>query len=124
MLHRLWLARAIAAIHSAIVLLFAIGWALPWRESHWAVVCAAVIVQGGWWLFGNRCLLTVWEARLRGKEPEPVPAAPDEDAPNFIRDGMTRLLGRRPPERWLSYATYGVLWGSFTIAAARLGFGS
>src|SRR5262245_18845924 len=120
MTHRLWLARAISAVHSAVVLLFVVGWATPWREVLWAVVVGAVTVQMGWWLFGNRCVLTVLEARLRaGLEAAPLAPAP-EHAPNFIADVATRFLGHRPSERALQLMTHGVMWGAFSIAAARL----
>jgi len=115
MLDRVWLARAVSAVHAAVILLFVTGWAMPWREALWAVVLGALVVQAGWWLFEDRCVLTVLEARLRGE------ASVVETRPNFIGDVATRVLGRRPSERWLSVATYGVMWGSFAIAAARLG---
>jgi len=117
MAHRLWLARAISVVHGAVVLLFVVGWALPWRQALWAVVLGATVVQAGWWLFGNRCLLTVAEARLRGS---PAGGVTLDDA-HFVRDLAERVLGRRPSERWLELATYGVMWGAFAIAAARLG---
>ena len=116
---RLWLARAIWFLHTSIVLLFAIGWALPWRNALWAVVVAAALVQVGWWIFGDRCLLTVAESRLRGASDE----EPEGAEARFVGDLAARILGWRPADRWLDLATYGVMWGACAIAALRLGLG-
>lgn len=101
---------------------FLVGWALPWREALWAVVVGAVVVRAGWWLFDDRCLLSILEARLRGgavsfsTQPELAP----EEKPNFIADTVEGLLGRPMPLHWVNNATYAVLWSAFSIAAVRL----
>lgn len=119
---RLCAARALSAMHLAIVLLFVVGWALPWRGVLAAVVVAAPVVQAGWWLFGDRCLLTLLERRLRGASP-PRAASADEAPPNFLVDLASTVVGRPVSDAWVNVTARVVMWTAFTIAALRLALG-
>lgn len=119
---RIWLARVLTALHVSIVFVFVIGWALPWHSALVAVMVAAVVVQSGWWFFGDTCVLTLLEQKLRGA-PRPddrgrahLPEAP----PNFLLETATRMLGRPASARVVDALARIVMWGAFAIAALRL----
>jgi hypothetical protein len=108
-------------MHLAVISLFVVGWALPWRELLIAVVVAAPVVQAGWWIFGDLCVLTLLERRLRGAPLAPV----DTGAlpPNFIADVASSLLGRPVSHGWINVMARVVMWAAFAIAALRLARG-
>jgi hypothetical protein len=123
---RLCAARTLALLHVAILSLFVFGWALPWRAMLVAVVVSAPIVQAGWWIFRDRCVLTLLEKRLRGSR-APAVATPGADAdppPNFIADLARSVLGRPVSHGWVDLVARVVMWSAFGIAALRLTVGA
>ncbi len=119
------LARLIWALHVAIVAFFLVGWALPWRWALWTVAVGAVVLQVGWWLCNDVCWLTLLEERLKGAPEAPPPGTREEAeaAPNFVSALVDRILGRPMPESRVNAVIYGIVWGGFTIAVARLWLG-
>jgi len=119
---RLWTARALSVVHGAVVALFLVGWALPWRGALWAVAIGAIVVRTNWWLFDDRCLLTILESRLRGGDALAARRL-EEDAdapPSFIGDLVARVLGRPLPLQWVDNASHAIMWGAFSVATLRL----
>ena len=119
---RLCGARTLGAVHLAIISLFVVVWASPWRELLIAVVVAAPVVQAGWWIFGDVCVLTLLEKRLRRSQ---LPTKEDTGAPppNFIVDVASRVLGRPVSHGWINVTARIVMWAAFAIAALRLASG-
>ena len=95
---------------------FLVGWALPWRGALWAVAIGAVVVQAGWWLCADRCVLTILEEQAR----EGGAATNPEREVDFLARLLSGLTGRPVPARWVNRAAYGVLWGSCAVALLRL----
>ncbi len=119
-------ANLLSVLHVAIIVLFVVGWAAPWREVLWAVVVGALVVRAGWWIFEDQCLLSILEERLRaalGAEAVERRETEGERKPNFVADTVTRILGRPMPVRWVDNVTYGILWSSFSVASLRLAAG-
>lgn len=113
---RLLLARLVHGHHLVSTILISIGWALPWTWTLWTVLVVYPLVQIQWWLFGNRCVLSILEEKLR----RTGPAAGEAEELHFVQVLGSRLL-RRPLSRvWADVFSYGVLWGGFAVAAARL----
>lgn len=100
------------------MVLICFGWALPWGSALWAVLCFYALVQLNWCMFGNRCLLTILEERLRGTGA--ATAGATEEPLHFVQVVGARLL-RRPVSRfWADVFSYAVVWGGFGLTAARL----
>jgi len=116
---RALLARLVWAHHFAIFAFIAVAWALPWTWSLWTALFLYPLVQLGWWLFGNRCVLTVLEEKLR----RPAPRTDVEEL-HFVQALGTRLLGREVSRSFADVLSYGAVWGGFAIVGVRLYFRS
>lgn len=114
---RLAAARLVWALHLGVTLFVLTGWLLPWSWALWTAVILYPVVQLNWLVFGNRCALTVVEERLRRGT-----GTDDDDGAelHFVVGLLTRLLGRPVPRFYGDLVSYGVLWGGFTVASARL----
>ena len=106
-------------LHFAVISIFLVGWALPWREAHAVVVVSAIVVRVGWLLFDDLCILTLLQERLRALDGLP-PAHPEGEPPNFIAAALSRCLGRSVSPGLASNLTYGILWTAFALAGVRL----
>jgi hypothetical protein len=78
------------------------------------------IVQLNWWIFGNRCVLSVLEERLRERAGRRAIGEADREPLEFVSHLMSSVLGRPVSRSWGSRVSYSVLWGGFAIAAMRL----
>ncbi len=113
------LSHVLTALHFAVISVFVVGWALPWRAALVTVVVLAVVVQGGWWACNDRCWLTMVDEWLCG--PAAATEAPVPDGPpNFLLRTATRLFGRPVSRAAVDWVARGVLWTAFAIAAGRL----
>ncbi len=118
---RLLLARVVWAVHTAIFAYFVIAWTLPWDWSLWSCVIGYPLLQINWWSFGNRCILTIVEERLRGPDAKRHVAEDDAEEPlNFTAEILSRALGRPVPHWTADVLSYGIVWGGFTLSALRL----
>lgn len=113
------LAAAVWAHHLLVFVFIAVAWALPWAWSLWLALIFYPLVQLNWWWFGNRCVLTVLEEKLRRAAPTAPPAEGKEPL-HFVQGLGSRLLGRPVSRVWADVVSYGVVWGGFTIAGLRL----
>ena len=120
---RLWLARSVWWVHSSVLVFLVFGWALPWRWALWVVAIGAPVTQLGWWFCENRCVLTIVEDWLRGKDPAGRPATEDDEGEpptRFVAEFLERLIGRPVSERVANALSYTVVWGGGGIAIFRL----
>jgi len=109
------LARAVAWVHTAIVLFFALGWMLPWPSAHWAVIGGGVLLQSIWCFLRDNCPLTLLERWLSGTGPE----EPGER--RFFVSGLLSTVLRRPvSDRAGNAVVYSVLYSSMLICAVKL----
>jgi hypothetical protein len=118
---RLGLARIVWAHHLMVVGLVAFGWALPWRGALWGALALYPIVLLNWWVFGNRCVLSVVEERLRGTSARA--SGQTEEPLHFVQLLGSRLVGRPVPRVWADIVSYGVVCFGFAITGLRLYLG-
>lgn len=118
------LAQTVWAIHLAFVVFILVAWLLPWKWALWAAVIGYPVVQINWWLFDDRCGLTVLEEWLRspqaGTARLQAAAAEEEEPLHFIAHLGERLLGRPMPRETADVLSYAVVWGGFAVASLRL----
>lgn len=113
---KLTLAEAIKRLHTFILIIAIAGWVLPyqsWLEGYVALL-GTILVQ---WLFlDNKCILTIWENRLRnGSTPET--AVHDE---TFIARTVNHLCGWQPSDNLVNLVSYVTIIILMAIAVARL----
>lgn len=113
--YRLWLARAVAGLHIAVIVVMALGWLLPWPWAWWSVLVGGVILQTIWCLWRNQCPLTVLEARLRGESF----TAKEQPRP-FVSNLLSRVLGQAVSNRTGNCVAYGVLYVSLFLCVRNL----
>lgn len=112
------LARAVALLHMAIIVLFTVGWLLPWNTAYWLVIGGGALLPISWALFDNNCPLTRLERQLAGTARD---AEPDGQN-HFVSRLLSRVLGRPVSDRTGDIVVYAVLISSMSICAARLTF--
>ena len=112
------LARVVSGVHTMIVVFSCVAWALPWTWAMWVAVIAYPVIQLNWWVFDNRCILTVLEEKLRG--PGAKRHAADDEPLNFVAELGSRILGRPVPGSWANVASYAVIWWGFAVVSVRL----
>ncbi len=121
---RLTMARIIWFLHTSIVVFMLTGWAYPWEWAAVAILVGCPLIQLNWWIFGNRCVLTIIEEKLRGAPMEALASdESQEEPPSFVQNLALRFLGRPIPYAVANAAAYVVLWGSFTAVTVRYGLG-
>lgn len=108
-------ARAVAVVHSGVVGLACVAWASPSRAGLVAAAIFYPVVLLNWWAFGNRCVLTVLEEKLRGPAPAPL-----EEPLHFVQACGSRLMGRSVPRVYADVVSHGVVWGGLAAAWTRL----
>ena len=117
----LMLARVVWSLHFLVMIWIAIVWSLPWSWAWWAALIGNPIVQLNWWIFDNRCALSVLEERLRARAAGGAVIPADDGQPlEFVSGVLSRILGRPVSRGWGSAVSYTFLWGGFAIATARL----
>ena len=114
-------ARFVWGLHVAVIAFLLAGWALPWPAAWWTYAIGAPFVQVGWILFDDYCWLSILEARLR-REPLVKETEEGQEQRAFVAELLESILGRPVPKRLSNAISYGVLWGGFAIACARLCF--
>ncbi|MBB85208.1 MAG: hypothetical protein CL931_15480 [Deltaproteobacteria bacterium] len=114
-------ARFVWGLHVAVIAFLLVGWALPWPAAWWTYAIGAPFVQVGWILFDDYCWLSILEARLR-REPLVKETEEGQEQRAFVAEFLESILGRPVPKRLSNAISYGVLWGGFAIACARLCF--
>jgi len=107
------LANAVAFVHTAVVLFFALGALLPWRAAWWVVLVGGIILMVIWRSYANNCPLTTLEARLRGQTPDP-------SQPRFVATLVQKCSGMTITNRSADAVAYTVLIVSMIIAVLRL----
>ena len=104
-------------LHSAVIVLILTVWSLPWGWALWLGLALYPVVQLNWCVFGNRCVLTVLEERLR--HPEGMSEA-GEPPLHFVSGLLSRILGRPVSHFWGDVVSYVVVWGGFALCLTRL----
>jgi len=118
---RIRLANGVWALHFGVVAFFVVGWLLAWGWALWTVAVGVPALQLTWQAFGDRCPLTMLEARLRG--PAAVePVHPDDGGAerSYVGELLSRILGWRVSERLATRIVHGVTWFAFSAAVIRL----
>jgi len=117
------LARLVAYLHTVLVVVFGLGWLLPWTAVHWLVIGGGIAMQLSWWLLDGDCVLTRLERYL-----ERVDGAPREEEAGDERRFVTRLvsglLNRPVPDGVGNLIVYVALYTSMSICAVRLALGA
>lgn len=116
---RLGAARLVWAIHVAVIAFLLSGWALPWSGAWWIYVIGAPFIQVGWIFFDDYCWLSILEAKLR-RESLVKETLDGAEQRAFVAELLESILGRPVPKSISNGISYGVLWGGFVIACARL----
>ena len=120
---RLAAARLVWLAHTGVTGWLLLGPLLPHRAAAWALVVGNPLIHLQWRAFGDRCLLTILEERLRGATFERRAAVVDGDEPvGFVAETLSRALGRPVTHGFANVLSYGVLWAGFAIAVVRLAF--
>ena len=136
------MARTVWLLHVGVMLLLLTAWCLPWRWAPWVAVTLAPMVHLNWWVFRDRCILTILEEKLRGA-PAAAPVAAGGEAParpagpavgdepqealgdteedlHFVSTFLSGLLGRPVSRAVADRISYGVVWTGFALGAGRL----
>jgi hypothetical protein len=98
---KLILARFIHHAHTAIVAFSLIGWLLPTTEMLQIYIVIMVAIMGQWAVCDNKCILTIWEDKLRGNK-----AVPGSES--FIGQVIFRLMGWKPSEKNVDRLSYSI----------------
>jgi hypothetical protein len=107
------LANVVAVVHTALVIFFALGWALPWQAAWWGVLVGGIALITIWRSYSNNCPLTVLEARLRGLQPDP-------SQPRFVGTLVQKFFRMTISNQSADAIAHGFLIVSMIIAVLRL----
>jgi hypothetical protein len=102
----------IRTLHFSILLFVMLGWAAPSQSARILHLLLIPILILHWKTNNDTCILTSFEARIRGEE------LPEEGG--FIRSLLERLTTREIPEASLRAGIYGCMATAWIIGAARL----
>lgn len=110
---KLLLAQIIHHTHTAIVAFLLLGWLLPTAAMLQIYVIVMIAIMGQWAACDNKCILTIWEDKLRGHA-----VAGSE---SFIGRVIEKLTGWRPSEKAISRLAYSIGCACTIGALIRLG---
>src|SRR5262244_1901203 len=96
----LFFARTVWAVHLLILVWLAVVWSLPWKWAWWAAMIGNPVVQLNWWLFDNRCALSILEERLRARSAPSAQSDVDGEPGDFVSRVMSDALGRPVSRAW------------------------
>jgi hypothetical protein len=110
---KLFLASLIHYLHQVIVLFTLGGWLLPTTGllKGYIFFLALMLVQ--WFVCGNKCVLTLWEHRLRGA------AEPRQEA-SFLAQTFERFTGRRATTSCINLVSYTTVVVGALLAYTRI----
>lgn len=109
------LAGLIRNLHTLIILIALVGWLSPSLDQLKAYCVFMVLVMGQWAVCDNRCVLTIWEDKLRG-------APEGAGSESFIGKLLGRTIGWRPSERTVTIMSYGIGMLCLSLALLRISF--
>ena len=110
---KFFMADVIHHLHTAVVLLSIGGWMMPNENLLKGYIVFMIAIMAQWALYGNRCILTVWEDELRGKGSQ-------SGTESFIGTLIKRISGYQPSERFVDLMSYGIGVACVLLAVTRL----
>jgi hypothetical protein len=110
---KLILAQIIHHAHTGIVAFSLVGWLLPTPEMLQIYILIMVAIMGQWAVCDNKCILTIWEDKLRGQ-------AHQAGSESFIGRVLERLTGWKPSEKAVDRLSYSIGCACIFGAIVRL----